>query len=373
MLKENYTDEELGFEVRRALLSDDPVPDAGEAFAQFCERNGLAAPETDSSEAVSRRRRLLSVWLTGAVAAAAVVIAFVFVLPRLRSKNNGDALARLQATTVRVPVRHQQVQGSRVYASVSKPGSVSLSFSGQNGASASTNGMGFTIAPDKTIHIQKSDDATAATLTVPQGHVAQIVLTDGTRVWLNADSRLYFPRNFSRNELRRVRLEGEAYFEVNHDSLWPFIVDGGGLETKVLGTQFSVRAYAGEKPRVMLVSGRVQVGASDASKRVRPCLLSPGEQALLGENDLLTATADIETGLAWKDGRFYFEGATLRDILVEIGRWYNYDVVFAGRSSYPDRLHFSCLRTLTIYDIVDQLNMISRAHITLKRQTIEVE
>lgn len=371
MLKDNYTDEELGFEVRRALLFDDPVPDADEAFVQFCERNDLAASEADSSEAVPHRRRLLSVWLTGAVAAAAVVIAFVFILPRLRSRNNEDALARLQATTVHMPVRHQQVKGSRVYASVAVPGSVSLAFAGQNGASASTKGMGFTIAPDKAIHMVKSDDATAATLTVPQGHVAQIVLTDGTRVWLNADSRLYFPRSFSRDEPRRVRLEGEAYFEVHHDSQWPFIVDGGGLETKVLGTQFSVRAYAGEKPCVILVSGRVQVGS--ASKKVQPCLLSPGEQTILGAQGLQRSAADLETGLAWKDGRFYFEGATLRDILVEIGRWYNYDVVFTGHGAYPDRLHFSGLRSMNITDIVDQLNMISRAHITLKRQTIEVE
>ena len=83
MSKEKYTDEQLAFEVRRALLFDDPVPDADEAFVQFCERNDLAASEADSSEAVPHRRRLLSVWLTGAVAAAAVVIAFVFILPRL--------------------------------------------------------------------------------------------------------------------------------------------------------------------------------------------------------------------------------------------------------------------------------------------------
>ena len=371
MLKDNYTDEQLGFEARRALLSDDPVPDAGEAFAEFCERNGLAAPGVGSSAVVSHRHRSFRLLLTGAMAAAAVVLSFVFILPRLRSKNNEDALARLQATTVRVPARQQQVKGSRVYASVAAPGSVSLSFSGQGGATSSANGMGFTVASDKTIHIEKSDDNTAATLTVPQGHVAQIVLTDGTRVWLNADSRLYFPRSFSRDEPRRVRLEGEAYFEVHHDSHWPFIVDGGSLETKVLGTQFSVRAYAGEKPCVMLVSGRVQVGAS--SPKVRPCLLSPGEQTILGAQGLQTSAADLETGLAWKDGRFYFEGATLRDILVEIGRWYNYDVVFTGHGAYPDRLHFSGLRSMNITDIVDQLNMISRAHITLKRQTIEVE
>lgn len=81
MLKDNYTDEQLGFEARRALLSDDPVPDAGEAFAEFCERNGLATPGVDPSAVVSHRRLSFRLLLTGAVAAVAVALSSCLFFP----------------------------------------------------------------------------------------------------------------------------------------------------------------------------------------------------------------------------------------------------------------------------------------------------
>ncbi len=164
------------------------------------------------------------------------------------------------------------------------------------------------------------------TLTVPRGGQFQIVLPDGTRVWLNSTSRLRFPTAF--NEGRRVvELEGQGYFDVSKDAQKPFIVQTRSANVEVLGTGFDVMAYPDEKTmNTTLVEGAVKV------KEVK---LKPGQQARLehATGTITVAPADVQQAIAWKTGFFEFDNADIDDILRQAARWYDVDVTYRGKQS----------------------------------------
>ena len=160
---------------------------------------------------------------------------------------------------------------------------------------------------------------------IPRGGEYKLVLPDGTIVWLNAESSLRFPTSFTDNE-RKVYAKGELYFDVKHDEVKPFIVDvERGYTIRVLGTEFNLRAYDGSPVTTTLVEGCVQVwGASDS------VLLSPGQQAIgvPGTRDIEVLDVDVAPYVAWHEGKFHFVHTPLRDIMEELARWYDVEVVF---------------------------------------------
>ena len=164
-------------------------------------------------------------------------------------------------------------------------------------------------------------------LIVPRGGEYDIVLEDGTKVWMNADSKLRYPVMFHGGE-RRVYLEGEAYFEVARDTSRPFFVETSNQQIRVLGTAFNVCAYPDEALNyAVLVRGSVGVeDKQTGADRV----LRPGEQVTLnvetGESSVqLVNAAQV---IAWKDGMFVFDGQTLEQIMAKLARWYNVTVFF---------------------------------------------
>lgn len=173
------------------------------------------------------------------------------------------------------------------------------------------------------------------TVHTPRGGQYQLVLQDGTKVWLNAASTFKFPAAFPGNE-RKVELTGEGYFEVTKSKL-PFkVLVPGGQEVEVLGTHFNVMAYKDEPiMRTTLLEGRVQVRPANNDPRAtandqRPTLLSPGQQAQLSASGkiLVDENANIEQAVAWKNGMQYFKDADLHTILRQVSRWYNVDVEY---------------------------------------------
>ncbi|MGN0281338.1 MAG: FecR family protein [Prevotella sp.] len=195
------------------------------------------------------------------------------------------------------------------------------------------------------------------TITTPRGKDCNIVLPDGSRVWLNADSRLAFPEAFT-GDTRKVELKGEAYFEVARDESHPFIVETEYMTTKVLGTVFNVRAFSAKDASVVLVEGKVDVSG---------CPLHPGQMAFLKKGELATAETDIYPYTQRKDGFFYFHDAPLVQIMGEIGRWYNKTIVFEDQDMLNLRLHFVAERNLSITDILQQLNDIDGVGITQEK------
>ena len=164
-------------------------------------------------------------------------------------------------------------------------------------------------------------------LTTPVGGEYSLVLSDGTKVFLNADSELKYPVEFSDGK-RIVDLKGEAYFEVHKDSLRPFIVRMNGAEVTVLGTSFNVNTYGDDgQIYTTLVNGSVRVSSV---KNGQAEVLKPGMQSVMNvQSGLLTVRkVDVEPYVAWREGRFVFRAMTLDLIMRQLQRWYDFEVFY---------------------------------------------
>jgi len=169
------------------------------------------------------------------------------------------------------------------------------------------------------------------TLTVPSGGKYSLVLPDGSRVWLNAESSITFPTAFSGRK-RSVKISGEVYFDVAKDPARPFIVQvGNNRQIRVLGTQFNVNAYSDEEEiTTTLLEGSVEIlPGGNAGLAVR---LKPGEQAAFSETGQISVRHGVNTDeiVAWKNGMFHFEKADIQSVMRQISRWYNVEVVYEG-------------------------------------------
>ncbi|MBP1618133.1 MAG: fec operon regulator FecR [Bacteroidetes bacterium] len=165
------------------------------------------------------------------------------------------------------------------------------------------------------------------TLTTPNGHKFTLVLSDGTKVYMNAGSALQYPESFAGPE-RLVKLTGEAYFEVAHDSKSPFRVQVRNQMIEDIGTSFNVYAYADESfTSVTLVEGSVKV-----KTKVSEAIITPGQKATTtdGSNQISVKTADLESELAWRSDLFHFEDAQLSAVLKQISRWYDLEIEYEG-------------------------------------------
>ncbi|MGN7821424.1 FecR domain-containing protein [Chitinophaga sp. 22536] len=176
---------------------------------------------------------------------------------------------------------------------------------------------------------QQTANTVFNTLSTPRGGQYRLLLQDGTRVWLNAASSVRFPVAFNGNA-RTVEISGEAYFEVAPQVNKPFIVKAGNMQVNVLGTHFTVSAYPDENQvRTTLATGKVAVTAGNNTLQ-----LSPGQQSVLpkGSDAFTLRTVDTEQEMAWKDGRFIFNG-NIRDIMPQLERWYDIQVEYEGNIS----------------------------------------
>ena len=167
------------------------------------------------------------------------------------------------------------------------------------------------------------------TIIVPRKGEYQLSLADGSKVYLNSESKLRFPTRFEGKE-RRVYLEGEGYFEVVKDTAKPFIVEAKEVDVRVLGTSFNVSAYVSEQAvRTTLVDGKVRVGDRLTGKGE---IILPGQQAEWEDGTFTTKEVDTSIYTAWINGKFYFEGATLEEIASQLERWYDIDFFFTSEN-----------------------------------------
>lgn len=164
-------------------------------------------------------------------------------------------------------------------------------------------------------------------LIIPKGTFYHLVLSDGTKVWLNADSKIKYPVSFGQDK-REVSLRGEGYFEVAKDSARPFIMSTDKMDVKVLGTTFDVNTYEDEgKSFVVLVEGLVEVSAGKGESRI----ITPGYMAEVDMHDVQAkihvSKCDTEHYIAWKSGNFSFRNASLTEILKRVSRYYDVTVI----------------------------------------------
>lgn len=206
------------------------------------------------------------------------------------------------------------------------------------------------------------------TISTPRGKDYELVLSDGTVVLLNADSKITFPTRFTGNK-RTVKLVGEAYFKVSKNKHRPFIVETGNLYTKVLGTEFDLKAYPHSDVNVTLIKGSVAVNAEG-----KEVMLKPGENAEYSENkDIEVTTVDTEGYIQWKDGYFYFDNVPLIDVVRDLGRWYNVNIEIRNNSLMSYRLHFIASRKASIKEFVDNLNEFNYLHVVHKDNKLIID
>ena len=224
-------------------------------------------------------------------------------------------------------------QSSRATITLANGQKVFLDSAG-NGALAVQGNVKLVKLPGGEIAYQKnsgeiSEKIEYNTLSNPRGSkIINMVLADGSKVWLNAGSALTYPIAFVGNE-RRVSVTGEAYFEVAHDISKPFMVNNGSMNIQVLGTHFNVNAFEddGQDVEVTLLEGSVKINKGNATG-----FLKPGQQARVNTKVKIVNDVDLDIVMAWKNGYFQFDNASLQNVLRQVSRWYDVDVVYKGNN-----------------------------------------
>lgn len=181
---------------------------------------------------------------------------------------------------------------------------------------------------DGSARLKKRAPEVFNTLTTPRGGQYKVILADGTKVWLNASSSLRFPTAFTGRE-RTVELTGEGYFEVARNKKKPFHVNVNEMQVEVLGTHFNINAYDDEcSIKTSLLEGSVKIKKGDISS-----FLKPGQEGVLKKNsdNVKIKNIDVNQVVAWKNGLFEFDGADIKSIMRQIGRWYDVDVAYSGK------------------------------------------
>ena len=231
--------------------------------------------------------------------------------------------------------------------------------SAHNGVLASQGGVRVIKADSGQLRYQGSSTGTVVynQISTPRGGQYQLVLPDGSKIWLNAASSIRFPTAFTGGQ-RIVSITGEAYFEIAPDKTKPFSVRAGGVTVEVLGTHFDVMAYADEAAtKTTLLEGSVRV-----KKGAEERLLSPGQQALAetglnagaGASVLSVENVDTAQAVAWKNGLFEFDHLDLGTIMRQISRWYDVDVRYEGVDSAA-RFDGGISRKLDLPDVLHLL------------------
>lgn len=227
--------------------------------------------------------------------------------------------------------------------------------------------------------LQASSQISYNMISTPKGGEYQLILPDGSKVWLNAASSLRYPTSFSGKE-RVVELKGEAYFEVARQNAgeghgkMPFRVhvaptgSSEGMNVQVLGTHFNIMAYADEQSiNTTLLEGSVKL-----SKGAREVLIRPGEQGKLKDgNDFKVAAVDTEEAVAWKNGVFRFNEATIEEVMRQVARWYDVEVVYVNAAP-KDLFRGEIYRNVNVSKVLKVLEA-SGVHFTVEGKKILVQ
>ena len=208
------------------------------------------------------------------------------------------------------------------------------------------------------------------TLVVPQGGEYSLVLSDGTRVFVNAMSKLVFPVRFSGNK-REITLEGEAYFEVAKDKSKPFIVTIKGVQVEVLGTSFNIKAYPDDNHSfTTLVEGKVKL--SSGNQTSDGYFLEPDHQAVYDPTSgrMVINKVDARQIVQWTSGRYSFTNETLEEIMKTLSRWYDFNCRFQDEALKKIRFEGGLNKYESINPILDIINETGKVKVTVKGKDV---
>jgi len=208
-------------------------------------------------------------------------------------------------------------------------------------------------------------------VSTPTGGQFQVVLPDGTKVWLNASSSLHYPTKFNAIE-RKVELKGEAYFEVSKGKI-PFKVVSEGQEIEVLGTHFNVNAYT-EEPFVAttLIEGSVKVRSTQNDSQGKSVILKPNQQVLLNQGNMELKEVDVDNFVGWKNNLIVFESQNLDNIMRQIARWYDVEIDFKDESLKNKKFSGKISKYKEVSEVLKMLELTDLVHFDLKERRILV-
>ncbi len=327
------SDEELSLLIRQAW--DDLKPAETPLFSND-KTNLMLSNILGAQESGNKSKSQNNIFLWGKIAVAAMTLV-VLTFGAYSYLHNKKAAQQKQIVKIKRP-HHDALPGGNKAVLTLANGKTIILDNAQNG----------TLAKDGSTLIKKTADGrviyntsalsnvnaapTINTITTPRGGQYQVVLPDGTQVWLNSASSLSFPTRFT-GKLRQVEITGEAYFEVAKNPLMPFNVKTNRANIEVLGTHFNVMAYDDEATmKTTLLEGSVNITSGTFTAR-----LKPGQQAQIkksGQNAVVD-NIDVTDETAWKDGIFQFSEVGIDVILRQAARWYDVQVTYSGK--IPDR------------------------------------
>jgi len=249
----------------------------------------------------------------------------------------------------------------------------------KNGEIAALPGMQVTKAKDGQLIFKVTGSSSASgtgkiaynTIETPNGGQYMVSLPDGSKVWLNAASKLSFPTTF--DVTRKVALNGEAYFEVKKDKKHPFVVESTTQQVQVLGTHFNINSYINEPSvNTTLLEGSVRVTPAGKAEKEFAVLLKPNQQAVNSGSGINVVAVDPSNSVAWKSGRFTFNNEPLEVIMRRLSRWYDVKVTYQNEGVRHKTFGGSTSRYSNISDVLCMLELTGEVKFKIKGKEITV-
>jgi transmembrane sensor len=237
-----------------------------------------------------------------------------------------------------------------------------------------------TIDNEKVIDLNKTsqpDELKMNEVVVPFGKKSQLTLEDGTKVWLNAGSRMAFPTKFRGNK-REVFLEGEGYFEVAHNQKLPFYVNTNEIAIKVLGTRFNISAYESDKLiETVLIEGSVAINERSALSFIKSgSILMPKQKASYDRNDhsiVVKEESNVDDAIAWTEGWFKFNRQSINDVLNKLQRYYNVQFEFSTEFPAEDLITGKLYHKDSIEQAMMTMEVVAKLQYRINGRKIYVE
>jgi len=322
--------EQLEFDMWFEERDDAPVEIPAELSETRSEYEQQLLSKIKKDICIPKSRRLYPlVWRISAAAAAIFIVFGLWLYIEIASS---------PATRNEVAYQNDIAPGSnKAYLTLANGERILLN-DAQNGRLAEQGGVSVHKTADGDLVYEGNTSAAGSvivynTIETPKGGQYTLTLPDGSKIWLNAASRVKFPASFAGAAKRRVELSGEAYFQIAKDKKHPFIVATDKQEVEVLGTHFNVNAYEDEKAvKTTLLEGSVKVVVIGAEGSVagglKSKILKPGQQSTLDDKGIEVASVELDEAVAWKAGIFLFNEETLESIMKRLARWYDFEVEY---------------------------------------------
>ena len=313
----------------------------------------------------SSSKGILKLWPTIGIAAAVCLLVF-----------SGIWVLNDQNSTRRVEAIHYagDAEPGKLGATLTLANGKQIHLGGvSNGKLAQEAGVSITKTAEGQLIYEIAGDTKAKQINIlstGRGETYQVKLPDGSKIWLNAASSLTYSASLNDEGMRKVKLSGEAYFEIEKDAAHPFLVESARQQVKVLGTHFNIKAYGNEKTtKTTLLEGSVSLNSFVMPQT--SFVLSPGEQAI-NNGHIQIEPANLEEAVAWKNGNTLFKDKSLEDVMLDLSRWYDVEVHY--ETGAPKHILFSgaVSRARNLSAILERMQTTGSVRFAIQGKTVTV-